>query len=561
MIPAAVFGGLRALEVYRDELEAVRNAVHATAMLAGARHREILEGTSSMLKTLADTGVAIRASTQGAGPDDVRECEDMLKRVLNRFPGQYVDLMIVDHRGRLACSGTAEQRPGATYDDRDWFRDSLKGTDFSVGSYSLGRMSRIPVIPVAAAVRNGGETAGVVAAGIPLSWFGALRASGPWADRVILFLLDPANAVVAGAFDKVSILPPGDRLNQAVRGSESMFEATGRDGKRYLYSVAPLVDQELTTVAAVAIESLHASSERNLWMQLGVVLLFMLLTLGAVWFGAERLCIRPLRPVQQAARAYRRGEYGFRLKARSGSRELDLLADSLTAMAERIEQREINLKSLLEQRELMLREIHHRVKNNLQMISSLLSLQAQNLRSTRIRRIFSEAQNRVRTLSLLHRHLYEREQWEALDFKAFVEDLASQLAAADTSEQARSVRIQVELPHLSVAPDVAIPLGLIVTEALTNAFKYAFPNGQTGTITIGMTVEGEMATVFVRDDGVGLDQEAGEEASGLGTTLMRGLAQQIGGELRMISDGGTIVEVVLPKRELDGDSAAPPGGM
>ena len=127
-------------------------------------------------------------------------------------------------------------------------------------------------------------------------------------------------------------------------------------------------------------------------------------------------------------------------------------------MAAAIASREAELKAGLEQRDHMLREIHHRVKNNLQMISSLLNLQAGEIRSPRIRRFFGDAQNRVLTLSILHRHLYERSSWSLVDFQQFISDLVRQISVGRPRiPTGRTPRYQIRAPIMAVGPDIAIP--------------------------------------------------------------------------------------------------------
>src|SRR5438874_2366876 len=150
------------------------------------------------------------------------------------------------------------------------------------------------------------------------------------------------------------------------------------------------------------------------------------------------------------------------------------IASAVEQMAKAIANRESDLSAGLEQRDHMLREIHHRVKNNLQMISSLLNLQAGEIRSPRIRRFFGDAQNRVLTLSILHRHLYERSSWSLVDFQQFISDLVRQIAVADPGAKRAPPRYHIRAPIMAVGPDTAIPVGLIVTEAVSNALGHDF---------------------------------------------------------------------------------------
>jgi two-component sensor histidine kinase len=218
------------------------------------------------------------------------------------------------------------------------------------------------------------------------------------------------------------------------------------------------------------------------------------------------------------------------------------------------------LRSGLEQRDHMLREIHHRVKNNLQMISSLLNLQAGEIRSPRLRRFFGDAQNRVLTLSILHRHLYERSSWSLVDFQQFISDLVRQITVARPRSDKTMPRYQIRAPTMAVGPDTAIPVGLIVTEAVSSALNHDFSGvGQPEIRIEAIQKDDENAELVIEDNG--LETEYGSIQSqmrgGFGVTLVRGLAMQLGGEATIEPrDGGGVRIVVsfpLPKeQETDG---------
>ena len=276
---------------------------------------------------------------------------------------------------------------------------------------------------------------------------------------------------------------------------------------------------------------LSAAARDGLWGDIGLILLIALAGLGILWIGAERWCLRPLKPIQAVVAAIARGNFAVRPPIGPTTPEIAALAQDVFTMAEAITVREAALQVSLDQREHMLREIHHRVKNNLQVVSSLLSLQANKMRSPRIRRIFGDAQGRMLALSVVHRHLYERSDWSAVDFKAYISDLVGHLSA--NYRGAPTVRCSVEAPVISVGPDTAIPVGLIVVEAVSNAFRHAFAGVAVPEIGISAREIGDDIEVRIEDNGVGFKEPQGEtrEERGLGLALMQGLAAQLGGTI------------------------------
>jgi two-component sensor histidine kinase len=197
----------------------------------------------------------------------------------------------------------------------------------------------------------------------------------------------------------------------------------------------------------------------------------------------------------------------------------------------------------------MLREIHHRVKNNLQMISSLLNLQAGEIRSPRIRRYFADAQNRVLTLSILHRHLYERSSWSLVDFQQFISDLVRQLAVGRPGVRQASPRFHIRAPIMAVGPDTAIPVGLIVTEAVGSALSHDFSAAGVAEIRIDASErDGREVVLTIEDNGRASDTSFRPDGGGFGLTLIRGLAAQLGGEAQVLLNqgGGSRVVVTFP---------------
>ena len=193
------------------------------------------------------------------------------------------------------------------------------------------------------------------------------------------------------------------------------------------------------------------------WGGFVLVVLALASALLAVWFGADRWCVQPLRYIRDFADRVARGDDMKLEPKRPWGPELASVGEGVRAMAAAIASREAELRDGLEQRDHMLREIHHRVKNNLQMISSLLNLQAGEIRSPRIRRFFGDAQNRVLTLSILHRHLYERSSWALVDFQQFISDLVRQISVGRRRPDRPQPRYQIRAPIMAVGPDIAIP--------------------------------------------------------------------------------------------------------
>lgn len=203
------------------------------------------------------------------------------------------------------------------------------------------------------------------------------------------------------------------------------------------------------------------------------------------------------------------------------------------------------LQRALDDREVLLKEVHHRVRNNLQVITSFLSLQARETDSEMARLALREAQARIRTLGLIHGQLYTQQDLAAVDFNQFVPALCAQLMTV-YGTPAEQVSFEIGMPTWLLDLDRAVPLSLLITEAVTNALKHAFPHDRRGTVWIETRQHDSGRTLRIADDGIGLPAGQGVRLRGsLGMRLMRALADQVGGELELGSEQGVEVLITL----------------
>jgi PAS domain S-box-containing protein len=199
---------------------------------------------------------------------------------------------------------------------------------------------------------------------------------------------------------------------------------------------------------------------------------------------------------------------------------------------------EEDIRTSLREKEVLLKEIHHRVKNNLQVISSLLSLQSEYLKDEGMIKIFKESQNRVKSMALIHEKLYQSRNLAEIDFADYLRELTTQLFRS-YGIGAHGVYLNVNASQVLLAVDRAIPCGIIVNELVTNALKYAFPESRGGRIDIDLhPIDEDRIRLAVRDNGVGFPEDVDFETSdSLGLTLVRMLADQVQGDVVLQEEG------------------------
>ncbi|HVT92753.1 MAG TPA: histidine kinase dimerization/phosphoacceptor domain -containing protein [Bryobacteraceae bacterium] len=209
---------------------------------------------------------------------------------------------------------------------------------------------------------------------------------------------------------------------------------------------------------------------------------------------------------------------------------------------------EKSMRTSLDEKEALLKEIHHRVKNNLQVISSLLGLQSRLIVDAPTRRAFQESQNRVHSMALVHERLYQSESLSEIDSQEYVGELTAHLFISYGVSMSR-VKLDLQVDKAPMNMDAAVPCGLVLNELVSNCLKYAFPDGRKGEIRIGLRRSGGRLTqLVVADDGVGLPADATLwSTKSLGLRLVRILADQMGATVEVNSGGGTEVRLNFAK--------------
>ncbi len=196
------------------------------------------------------------------------------------------------------------------------------------------------------------------------------------------------------------------------------------------------------------------------------------------------------------------------------------------------------LKASLHEKEVLLKEIHHRVKNNLQVVSSMLNLQSMNIEDPWLNGVFRESQDRVRSMALIHEKLYQSGDLSRIDFNEYVQNLTAYLLRSYGS--GGTIKLNTDVGDILLCVDLAIPCGLIINELVTNSLKYAFPEGRAGTITISMRREDREYTLVIGDDGIGMPDDLDCRKSGsLGLQLVDTLNEQLEGSIGMSQANGT----------------------
>ena len=266
-----------------------------------------------------------------------------------------------------------------------------------------------------------------------------------------------------------------------------------------------------------------------------------ILLLGIVTFSFVASNIRkPMAAILRGIEAIGSGDLDAKIRL-SRRDEWRIIEKALNNMASDRKHDEEQIRSSLKEKEILLGEIHHRVKNNMQIISSLLKLQSSKINDEKQVDIFKNAEDRIRSMSLIHETLYQSKDFANVDFNGYVKSISNYLLRSYIVTSG-AIKLNLEIEDITLGLDHAIPCGLIINELVSNSLKHAFPKGREGEIKIALrTINDHEVELTVSDDGVGIPREIDMgNPETLGLELVQILAEnQLDGTLELERDGGT----------------------
>ncbi len=526
-MPLALLSGLVSWHSYQSVSGYSNTRAEAMQRLFRERARQDLDQGRRFLAGVSRLGELDEPGTCGAA----------LKVALATQDGRYRALALYDGNGRLLCAA------GAT-------TPSVR--DDPAQAASGGRRDIV--------MRVSGPTGPLtLIAGTHVGWsrdeiFGSAHRTGflerDWPVRAWLIRGD---TVAEPLCTDCGWTPPPDIAAMRTRAEAGHGDAVGWNGGS-MAMTRLAADLDVLTITQPTREEARALS--IFIMQVIGIVLVLGLGLIAVAVGANRLVVAPLQELTGAVVHWRRaGDYQAR-EIRYMPMELRELSHAFTQATRSLARHEDNLRKAETKQALLIKEIHHRVKNNLQIIASLLNLQANRIRQPEARAEFASARDRVRALATLHRYLYSEGELQTFNMRSFLEELCGQLFQAIGEREGRRIRLEIDAPEIAMSTDQAVPLSLVVTEAVSNAVKYAFPGGRSGHVRVSLApITNGRARLAIEDDGIGIPAGRVETESGirdgLGIQLIRGFARQLGAQLDVQegwtqTSGGTRYVLVFP---------------
>jgi two-component sensor histidine kinase len=548
LLPCA-YAILQAVWVYQESRDRVVETLQRTADLIALRQVEFFQETQGMLERLMAT-----PELTASGP----ECSAMFISELAQNV-QYGNFALTDGRGIVRCSSSSSLI-GVDVSDRAYFRELRERKQFVVSEVVVGRDGRgrtvVATLPLMDETSNALQ--GSLSVSVDLGMLDARMRRMELPENAVVILADQAGQLLTsnlqvGRAPKPD-LPTPQQISRLIRAASAGLQTEGADQVERRYVVRPISGTPINVLLGLPAPDEWSWLQRDLLQQILAPAIMLALAVAVIWIATDLLVNRHIAALVRVARRYARGQFEAAPRLAGAPGELEELGGALTSMARRIQEREADLTRSLEQKDVLLREIHHRVKNNLQIVTSLLNLRARAVPSPAAQRAMLEAQIRIKALALVHRSLYEHDDLHVVNLASLLGELCRLLQ--DSAEPLGApVTLKCDIAPLKASTDQAIPIVLLTTEAVTNAFKHAFPHGRRGTVEVRLDGEGATVRLRIADDGIGLG--AGRKARGgaagstdchaaapaVGLQLIELLAKQIGGRLTIEGPPGTVISL------------------
>ena len=540
LLPVVILSVVQMQADFREQAADRAQSLQLAASRASLSAKARLDGAVVLLDAL---------SPETLGP----YCGPRLASLVSRLEG-YQALYRFSATGQFIC-GSRPPLTTTTPDfvrARPWFQRVRNG-EHTVITRARQRLADGPSVVVAVrSERPMGRFDGAMAAIIPLASLQPDVTDPDLPDGAQAALTDAAGNILIST-DPASFDLKGEGLKgwsaRARRGdtAAALFEADTRSGEHRVYSGAALAGRDVYVVLSAPAPGLWSWAVLNPIGNLLLPLAAWLTAFAAVMLVSERIVVRWLDYLERIAAIYARGRFTVRpVQAAHAPTEIRILAGTLDDLAETITTRDKALLDSLSEKDALMREIHHRVKNNLQIISSLLSMQQRALKDEPAKAAVGDTRQRIAALALIYRTLYQSDDLRYADARVFLSDLVGQLVAGEAM-RGPLVTSSVEADSLVVDPDKLAPLALWLVEAVSNAQKHAFA-GRGGQLKVRFRVDGDTSVLEVEDDGPGVTDV---QAQGVGRTLMGAFAKQLRGEAELVPapGGGTIARMTFATPE------------
>lgn len=513
--------------------------------------RQSLSGSALLEETQQAVSVARNVISAAASTAEtlsvtmpvVRETPETCNAVLSRIVAQNRDFIFagyVDNRQGLMCSSDPSLDPSGLSALETELRNPAPGLFVRSLGFLAGRATLNVTVPVMEA----GVFRGTVWVSVPLvDLNAALRRAAP---DVELVLFQPGGEVLATeefTDDRRSVLPTEGTLDVLAQRGRHTFRGQNRAGDLRDFAVAPIVEDAVFVMGSWAPrhQGLLVTSYAET-LALYFPIFIWVIAIAVAYVGVHRLVIRHIRRLRSWMRLYAQGQTDFaNARLDSPPLEVEYVADAFRAMTERLSEQDRRRQEDLEEKTVLLREVHHRVKNNLQLIASMMNMQIRATSNPGAKHLLRRVQDRVMALSAIHRYLYMARKLSMVRADKLLEDIIEQQVALGSLDEAgHSIAVSTKLDPIEISPDQSVPLSLLVAEAAINAVKHCDVDQDTQgawiNIALQETVPGTIQLSVVNSRVKHEGERVQPEGTGLGSRLIETFVIQLNGTLETVQE-------------------------
>lgn len=530
LLPLGVISGLQSASLLDEARGRSEAALLGETLLAAADESGLIRG--------ARVAVAALAATMTVLPANPDNCSDVMRRVVAQSGGAYSYVVFVPLSGDAQCNSRGEPLDLSQSERLVRMRVDPKP---DVVVFRAGVASGTSVLAFGHPVfDDAGGYVGYVSISLPHSVLQGGMAAGAETgfmnrlEPIALITFDAEGVILTsstGLDDAPGRVPRDRPLGELSASGAHTFVATAVNGNERVYAVFPLIENQIYAIGSWPI--VVAAGPLSLWVSPYLMpTLMWLASLFVALLAAERLVTRHIRSLRSSITAFASGSHKVEaLELPDAAIELRDVADAYLKMTDTILHDEAELENMVHQREVLLREVHHRVKNNLQLIASIMNIQMRQSHSFEARTLMKGLQDRVMSLATIHRGLYQTTGLADVRADELLSDILRQILKMATGPGKR-FDVETHFDNLRLTPDQAVPLSLLLTEALTNAIKYAGTDGPgVPKLDVSLRRAGPTAAVLTVSNSIGAKPVAADiPSTGLGSQLMAAFGQQLGAQ-------------------------------
>ncbi len=531
MLPLGLISVYQTYKVLEERRFLSKTALLEQTQQAVSDSREVIRSALSTAESLA---VIVKAF-----PPDGGACSAVMDEIVLDSP-EFVFAGYVEETRGLVCSSTGASIATPIPETA---RSDLLRREAEVLTRPLEFLGGVTTVSVTVPVEENGRFLGTMWVAVPIAALNsALSEAAPDVD-LALFQQEGEILATEDFTDNRRLMLPTERsLRDLATQGRQTFRDTNREGLVRDFAVAPIVEDRVFVLGSwqprirgVALPGLHGA------FALYFPLAMWAIAIGVAYVGIHRLVIRHVRRLRTWMRLYAAGRINLdNARLDNAPEELEVVAEAFRAMTHRLSEQDSRREEDLQEKTVLLREVHHRVKNNLQLISSIMNMQIRSTDSTEAKHLLRRVQDRVMALSAIHRYLYLARKLSTLRADKLLEEIIQQLVVVGTLDEiGHQIEVSTELDPVEISPDQSVPLSLLATEAGMNAVKYCGPpEGEAPWINIALKRLDDnrlcLSVVNSRGPGDETDEaESGTYGSGLGSRLIQSFVTQLNGTLEV----------------------------